>query len=98
VANEDGYVTGLEPGTGFPRNRSIERKFGRVPKLAPHESRSFTIDFALHAGTKEVNASTDDIARIWAGRPTQVDSAPLARPMILRVSGPAGQLRLIRPH
>ncbi|OHB76045.1 MAG: DUF4432 domain-containing protein, partial [Planctomycetes bacterium RBG_16_55_9] len=50
VAYEDGYVTGLEPGTGFPRNRAIERKFGRVPKLGPHQSRTFTIDFELHTG------------------------------------------------
>jgi peroxiredoxin len=76
AAEEDGYVTGLEPGTGFPRNRSIERKFGRIPKLAPHESRSFTIDLALHTGKDQVNAAADDIARIWAGRPTQVDSSP----------------------
>jgi len=78
VAPEDGYVTGLEPGTGFPRNRSIERKFGRVPKLGPHESRSFTIDFALHASKDQVNASADEIARIWAGRRTQIDKEPLA--------------------
>ena len=76
VAQEDGYVTGLEPGTGFPRNRSIERKFGRVPKLAPHESRSFTIDFALHTSKDRVDSAADDIARVWAGRPTQVDSSP----------------------
>ncbi|MBN2592559.1 MAG: DUF4432 family protein [Sedimentisphaerales bacterium] len=78
VAEEDGYVTGLEPGTGFPRNRSIERKYGRVPKLAPHQSRTFTIDFALHTGKDQVNAAADDIARIWAGRPTQVGSSPRA--------------------
>ncbi|MHC4072463.1 MAG: DUF4432 family protein, partial [Planctomycetota bacterium] len=72
VAVEDGYVTGLEPGTGFPLNRSIERKFGRVPKLAPHQSRSFTIDFGLHAGKDQVNAAADDIARIWAGRKTSL--------------------------
>ena len=78
VAGEDGYVTGLEPGTGFPRNRSIERKFGRVPKLAPRQSRSFTIDFALHAGKDQVNAATDDIARILAGRNTKIDAAPPA--------------------
>jgi peroxiredoxin len=76
VAQEDGYVTGLEPGTGFPRNRSIERKFGRVPKLGPHESRTFTIDFALHTGKQQVNAAGDEIAHIWAGRPTQVDKSP----------------------
>ena len=78
VAREDGYVTGLEPGTGFPRNRSIERKFGRVPKLAPHQSRMFTIDFALHTGKDLVDSAADDIARIWAGRPTQVDEIPRA--------------------
>jgi peroxiredoxin len=78
VAQEDGYVTGLEPGTGFPRNRSIERKYGRVPKLAPHQSRTFTIDFALHTSKDQVNAAADDIARIWAGRPTQVDETPRA--------------------
>jgi peroxiredoxin len=77
VANKDGHVTGLEPGTGFPRDRAIERKFRRVPKLAPHQSRSFTIDFALHAGKDQVNAAADEIALIWAGRRTQVDATPL---------------------
>ncbi len=78
VADEDGYVTGLEPGTGFPRNRSVQRKFGRVPKLGPGESRSFTIDFALHADKGSISAAEKDIARILAGRKTQVDKAPLA--------------------
>jgi peroxiredoxin len=77
AAHEDGYVTGLEPGTGFPRNRAIERKFGRVPKLAPHQSRSFTIGFAFHAGKDQVNAAADEIARIWGGRKTQIDATPL---------------------
>jgi peroxiredoxin len=76
AAEEDGYVTGLEPGTGFPRNRSIESKFGRVPKLAPHESRSFTIDYALLTSKDAVNASADDIALVWAGRPTKFDRTP----------------------
>lgn len=77
AAGEDGYVTGLEPGTGFPRNRAIERQFGRVPKLGPHESRSFTIDFVLHTGKEQVLAAGDEIARIWAGRRTQIDTSPL---------------------
>jgi len=78
VAYEDGYVTGLEPGTGFPRNRSIERKFGRVPKLAPHQNRSFTIDFALHTDKAQVNAASDEIAQIWGGRKSKIDTTPLA--------------------
>jgi peroxiredoxin len=82
VAREDGYVTGLEPGTGFPRNRSVERTCGRVPKLGPHQSRSFTIDFALHTGKDDVNSAVDDIARISAGRQTQVDIAALGPPKL----------------
>jgi peroxiredoxin len=78
VASEDGYVTGLEPGTGFPRNRSIERQYGRVPKLGPHQSRTLTIDFALLTSGNEINATADEIAQIWAGRPTQVDKNPRA--------------------
>ncbi len=77
VALEDGYVTGLEPGTGFSRNRSVERKFGRVPKLAPHQSRSFTIDFALHCDKVSIDAAADEIARIKAERKTQMDNDPL---------------------
>ncbi len=77
VAYEDGYVTGLEPGTGFPRNRAIERRFGRVPKLAPHQSRLFTIDFALHVGKDQVNTAANEIAHIQAGRKTKVDTNPL---------------------
>ncbi len=77
VAYEDGYVTGLEPGTGFPRNRAIERRFGRVPRLAPHQSRLFTIDFALHVDKDQVRTAADEITDIQAGRKTQVDTNPL---------------------
>ena len=76
VPYKDGYVMGLEPGTGFARNRAVERKLGSVPKLAPNQSRSFTIDFELHSGKKQVYAAADEIARIWAGRKTQIDTFP----------------------
>ncbi len=79
VAHEDGYVTGLEPGTGFPLNRSIERVFGRVPKLAPHQSRLFTIDFALHAGKSQVKAAANEITRIQSGRKTRINTDPLPK-------------------
>ena len=61
AALENGYVTGLEPGTGLPYTRSIERKAGRVPKLAPRESRQFTVDVTIHPNRGEV---ADAVARI----------------------------------
>lgn len=74
---EDGYVTGLEPGTGFSRNRAVERRFGRVPKLAPHQSRSFNIDFAILTGKEKVHTAAGEISKIQAGRETKVDKKPL---------------------
>ena len=37
VADGDGYVTGIEPGTNFPNLRSSEEKAGRVVNLQPGE-------------------------------------------------------------
>lgn len=37
VAEADGYVTGLEPGTNYPNPRSVEEKQGRVVQLEPGE-------------------------------------------------------------
>lgn len=43
VAESDGYVTGLEPGTGFPNPRSFEEQHGRVVQLAAGESKEFLL-------------------------------------------------------
>ena len=77
VALEDGYVTGLEPGTGFPRNRGVERPHGRVPNLAPHESRSFTMDFSILKGKEQVRAVHNEIQNIQNGRETRMEKQPL---------------------
>ena len=43
VAAEDGYVTGLEPGTGFPNTRSFEESKGRLVVLEAGEERHFRL-------------------------------------------------------
>jgi hypothetical protein len=76
TALEEGYVTGIEPGTGFPATRRLEREAGRVPKLKPGETRHFAIDVALHTTTEAVREVSDQVQRIQNGRPTQIDRAP----------------------
>jgi galactose mutarotase-like enzyme len=44
AAEADGYVTGLEPGTDFPNNRSVERAQGRLMTLEPGESKEFWVE------------------------------------------------------
>ena len=72
----DGYVTGLEPGTNFPNNRRIERKRGRVPKLAPGASHQATIDFGVHLGTDAVQDVAKEIAAIQGQKTPVIESAP----------------------
>jgi hypothetical protein len=79
-AMEEGYVTGLEPGTGFPFNRRIERLAGRVPKLKPGETREFTIVYRVYDSKESVNEGRMRIEKIQGGRQTKVDSEPLPRP------------------
>lgn len=76
TALEEGYVTGLEPGTGFPYPRRLEREAGRVPKLKAGETRRFAIDFGVHTTTAAVAAVETEIKRIQNGRTTQIDRTP----------------------
>jgi hypothetical protein len=76
AAAGDGYVTGLEPATGFPFNRRVERKFGRVPQLAAGATRSFTLEFGLHTGRASVQQWVNRVAQIAAGRKAQVAREP----------------------
>jgi hypothetical protein len=75
-AREEGYVTGIEPGTSFPHNRRVERQFGRVPKLAAGASRTFEIDYGVHLGEAAVKSVADSIVTIQGGRKPQVDADP----------------------
>lgn len=76
TALEDGYVTGIEPATGFPFNRKVERKFDRVPKLKPGQSRSFSIITTILNSNDEIAESIQTVKSIQAGRKTTVVPTP----------------------
>ncbi len=77
AAMEEGYVTGIEPGTGFPYNRRVERGFGRVPKLRPGETRNFEIDFSVLDSASQVARAAARIENIQTKcEPELVRSAP----------------------
>lgn len=77
TAEADGYVTGIEPATGFPYNRSVERKAGRLQKIAPGKSREFSLDFTIHSGADNVAAAIAGIAKILGETETQLFDKPL---------------------
>ena len=76
AATADGYVTGIEPATGYPFNRSVERAAGRLPTLTPGQTRRFTLDIGLHMGESEVAAAVDRIKSIQGSRSTEVQRSP----------------------
>jgi hypothetical protein len=76
AAEADGYVTGLEPGTGFPFNRKVERQAGRVPKLPPGGSRRFTLEFSFHPDQDSVDEAAGRIAIIQKLQTPRVETTP----------------------
>jgi hypothetical protein len=56
VTAKAGYVTGLEPGTGFPNARTVERAAGRVPKLQGGET--YKVHLAIAALTSKAEVAT----------------------------------------
>ena len=72
----DGYVTGLEPATGYPYNRSVERKAGRVPKLKPGGEVSFHVEISVLENEKAVTETKKRIEQIQNGKNTEVSKSP----------------------
>ncbi|QDT64263.1 aldose 1-epimerase family protein [Calycomorphotria hydatis] len=72
----DGYVTGLEPCTGYPLPKPVARKYGMVRQLAAGESVEFELNFDLLAGTEAVAAGLTDIERIAGGREPEISTTP----------------------
>ena len=73
-------MTGIEPGTGFPYNRGVERRFGRVPALGPGESREFSLRFDLLDSAEAVVQSQERIRALAMGTRTRIQTTPEADP------------------
>lgn len=76
AAENDGYVTGLEPATNFPNERSFETQQGRVIELAAGQTKSFRVN--LHPLTSEeaVSEMSDRIAKIQGDEPIDIHRGP----------------------
>jgi hypothetical protein len=75
VTAKGGYVTGLEPGTGFPNPRPVERAAGRVPKLQGGESWRVHLAIAALGSKAEVDQAASAI-RALAKSPAIISKTP----------------------
>jgi hypothetical protein len=69
-ALEDGYVAGLEPGTGYPNPKRFERKMGRVIQLGPGQKYSAEVMLSVHLGNDEVNKNMEELMKNQHKKPT----------------------------
>jgi hypothetical protein len=75
-AEQDGYVTGLEPATNFPNLKTFERRQGRVVQLPPGASYKTELEMAVHATAGDVAEIETQIAAIQGDTPPQVQRQP----------------------
>ncbi len=78
LAVEDGYVTGLEPGTSFPNFRSFEREKGRVPKLQPGGKWETTWSMEVCDTRESVEALLQEVAQLQAKSPAKIHKKPFS--------------------
>jgi galactose mutarotase-like enzyme len=76
AGENDGYVTGLEPGTNFPNPRSFETTKNRVVKLLPGETKTFDLALEVHSTPEELTLVETAIAEIQAGKTPKIFDTP----------------------
>jgi hypothetical protein len=72
VTARGGYVTGLEPGTGFPNARTVERAAGRVPTLQGDATYKVHLAIAALTSAAEVAKAAATIQALAASPPVIV--------------------------
>jgi hypothetical protein len=72
AAEPDGYVTGIEPGTDYPNNRSFERSKGRVVELSAGAPYSTELTFGVVSGADKLAALQTEIEDLMGEKATTV--------------------------
>ncbi|MGE3804621.1 MAG: aldose 1-epimerase family protein [Gemmataceae bacterium] len=78
AAQEDGYVTGIEPATNFPNFKSFEREQGRVHVLPAGGKWSATWAIEIHDSADGVTGVRDEIAKLQATEKPVIHRQPRA--------------------
>jgi hypothetical protein len=78
AAVEDGYVTGIEPGTNFPNPRTFEGEHGREISLGGKASTTLNLGFEYCSGEREV-AAAEAVIKQLQSKPAKVHATPQPR-------------------
>ncbi len=75
-AEQDGYVTGLEPAINFPNRKSFEKQHGRVAVLKPGERRTFELTLEALPDATAVKAATARVTEFQRGVAPEILGRP----------------------
>ncbi len=76
TALNDGYVTGLEPGTNFPNPRQFETQHNRLVRLAPGATHEMRIGFSYHESAAAVEQAEAAVKAIQGDRAPELFDQP----------------------
>jgi len=79
TAEDDGYVTGLEPGTSFPNFRGFERQQGRLPVVKPGKSYSTHLRLEVADTESAVRRLYDRVKELQGPTDPVVHRHPMAK-------------------
>jgi len=74
---QQGYVTGIEPGTSYAYNTKYQRSLGLVPKLQPGQSQRFDLSYTLLRSKVDTEQALADVAKIQGKEPVKLVNKPL---------------------
>ena len=75
-AEEDGYCTGLEPGSSFPNLRMFEREQGRVISLGSKQEVKFEFSVSVALAEDDVASLVAEVDEIQGGTVPVVHAQP----------------------
>lgn len=73
----EGYVTGLEPATGYPNPKPFEAARGRVKSLKPGETVVTQIEITATTEAEDIRAWEAEIAALQSAQKPTIHAAPI---------------------
>ncbi|MDW6017495.1 aldose 1-epimerase family protein [Vibrio plantisponsor] len=74
---QQGYVTGIEPGTSYAYNTKFQRPLGLVPTIHAGESKHFDLTYTVLSSSAEVDSAVKDVNKLLNGKKVQQVHEPI---------------------
>ncbi len=74
---QQGYVTGIEPGTSYAYNTKFQRPLGLVPTIKAGETKAFDVTYTVLTNKKDVKSALKQVESIQKGKAVKQVMQPI---------------------